>query len=257
MSQTRYRKQVTTSPAHPSDGDYYAIGISPPSVSDETYCRVTIDGRNWGGSGRRFDTRKEAIAYIRHRLNTIEQKAHDDRRRGSINHYPEPPTPSNTAYVVHPDYENEIGPREIWGDTTLGAFGVASRSRFENQPWYQTREEYDTWGKPICGTDTVLQVSTERHGSDTLYWFTARNGSVMMVEYRAGGSIINVSETSWTFLTRIAGGIGLIYSVPNDCQHLSTEDTPFRVGTSEDAILAWLDQHQPEFRLQRGGESTR
>lgn len=246
MSQTKYRKKIATNPAHPSGSDHYAIGISPPTAYDNIYCRVRVQGKSWGRSCRRFETRSEAIDYIRQTLNELEKKSLDDKYRGSINHYPEPPKPSNTRYVVHPDYDGEIGPREVWGDATLGSFGVASQSRFEDQPWYQIRDEYTDWGKPLRGDDIILRLFGERHTQYAYWWFTVSDDSVQMVEYQFGRPSITVSESSWTSVTRRAGGIGLTRAKPLDRRHLPPEHTPFRIGHSEETIVEWLQQHPPE-----------
>lgn len=246
MPRTKYRKEITADPAHPSGNDHYAIGISPPNASDNIYCRVRVEGKSWGRSSRKFETRSEAIDYIRQTLNEIEKKSLDDKYRGSIDYYPEPPKPSNTRYVVHPDYEGEIGPREIWGDATLGSFGVASQSRFEDQSWYQTRDAYADWGEPLREEDIVLQIFGERHTQYAFWWFAVSGDSVQMVEYQFGRPSITVSESTWTSVTRRAGGIGLIMSKPLDCRHLPAEQTPFRAGPSDEAIVEWLHQHPPE-----------
>lgn len=246
MSQTRYRKDISTTPAHPSDNDYYAIGIYPPVTQDDAYCRVRVHGRSWGRSGRRFDARSEAIDYIHNTLDGIEAKALDDKRRGSINHYPEPPKPSNTRYVVHPDYDGEIGPREIWGDATLGSFGVTPQSRFETEPWYQTRDSYTNWGKPLSEGDVVLRLFGRKHRQDTFWWFTVSGDTLHMIEYRIGGPLINITESTWTRLTRQVGGIGLTNSEPLDCRHLPVGKTPFRVGLDEKSIQERLLQHPPD-----------
>ncbi|CDK38187.1 MULTISPECIES: hypothetical protein [Halorubrum] len=246
MPRTKYRKEITADPAHPSGNDHYAIGISPPTASDTTYCRVRVEGKSWGRSGRKFETRSEAIGYIRQTLDDLEEKSLDDKYRGSINYYPEPPKPSNTRYVVHPDYEGEIGPREIWGDATLGSFGVASQSRLEEKPWYQVRDAYADWGKPLREGDTVLQLFGERHTQYAFWWFTVSDGSVQMIEYQFGRPSVTVSESSWTTVTRCAGGIGLTRAKPLDRRHLPADRTPFRVGHSDEAIVEWLQQHPPE-----------
>ena len=194
MSRTKYREEITTDPAHPSDTDHYAIGISPPAVHDDIYCQVRVHGKSWGRSGRKFETRSEAINYIQQTLNELEEKSLDGKYRSSINYYPEPPKPSNTRYVVHPDYEGEIGPREIWGDATLGSFGVTSQSRLEDQPWYQTRNAYTEWINPLREEEIVLRLFGERHNQYAFWWFAVSNGSVQMIEYRFGGPSITVSE---------------------------------------------------------------
>lgn len=246
MPRTKYRKEISTTPAHPSDNDYYAITISPPITRDDIYCRVSVRGRNWGRPGRKFETRSDAIEYIHRNLDKLEEKSLTEKKRCEYHVYPEPPKPSNTRYVVHPDYDGEIGPREIWGDATLGSFGVASQSRYETQPWYQTREAYTKWASQLRESELVLRIFAKELSSHAYCWFAAAGDTAQMVEYQFGRPYIKATPIPWTSVTRRVGGIGLTRAKPLDYRYLPVERTPFRVGPDEDAIKNWLQQHPPE-----------
>lgn len=246
-NRTKYRKEVKKTGAHPGDGDHYSIFIRPPLNRDDIYCDVQFDGRTWGEGGRAMECREEAIEYIRDRLAGLDEKATDDKRRGSVNHYPAPPKPANTRYVVHPDYEDEIGPREIWGDATLATFGAEPNSRYADQSWYQTRDAYREWLEPIRDADgeLVYRVYAQDLTAIAYWWYLFDGDDLRMVRYRPKCGRSKVRMSSWTSATRRAGGIGITNAPPADCRLVDVDETPFAAGLEADAIETWLDQHGP------------
>mgnify|MGYP006299360619 CR=1 FL=1 len=249
MSQrTKYRKELNEWVLGPDDGDHYAIGVEPPLNRDDVYCRLDVKGRTWGGSSRQVDTRDDAIAWLHEKLAELEQKALDDKLRGSVSRYPEPPKPSNTRYVVHPDYEGEIGPREVWGDATLSSFGVETTSKFEDTSWYETRDAYQEWLAPLRESpgDRVCRVFAQDLTEMAYWWAMAGEDELHWIRYRPRSDRLAVQTTSWTSATRRAAGIGLTTAPPADVRLFDIKETPLAHGVLEDDIRTWIDAHDVE-----------
>ncbi|QCC60735.1 hypothetical protein NP511_01980 [Natrinema thermotolerans] len=245
---TKYRKEVSTGGIHPGENDHYAIGVRPPMNGNDVYCLIQFDGGTWGEGGRSVESRDEAIEYIHDRFEGLEQKATDDKRRGSINHYPEPPKPANTRYIVHPDYEDEIGPREVWGDATLATFGAEPTSKYADKPWYQTRDAYHEWLEPVreADGDLVYRIYARDITEMAYWWYVAVDGELHMVRYRPDSGRRKIVTSTWTSATRRAGGIGITNAPPADCRLLDVDETPFSAGLEDDAIEEWLERHAPD-----------
>lgn len=249
MSQrTKYRKEVDHRTRRPDDGDHYAIAVHPPLNRDDVYCRVYCEGRKWGGSGKPLESRDDAVKYIQKKLDELEEKALDDKPRGSVPKYPEPPKPANTRYVVHPDFDGEIGPREVWGDATLESFGVSPASKYEDQDWYETREAYEEWLAPLrdLAEKQVLRIyaqdltemgyrwaMVDADDEDTLHW----------IRYRPRQDRLDVTTTTWTSATRTVGGIGITHAPPADIRHKVVSKTPFLAVTLGDGdVREYIDR---------------
>lgn len=248
MSQrTKYRKEVHRRTRMPDDGDHYALAVHPPLNRDDVYCRVYCEGRNWGGSAKALESRDAAIEYIQNRLEVLEEKATDDKNRGSVPKYPEPPKPANTRYVVHPDYDGEIGPREVWGDTTLASFGVESTSKYEEQSWYETRDAYQKWLAPLReapGAQVVRLYAQDL--TEMAYWWAMVDNdteTLHWIRYRPKSDRLKVSTTTWTSATRAVGGLGLTHAPPADLRHIAKSKSPYLAGLDEDAVREWIDRH--------------
>lgn len=235
----------------PDDGDHYAFALHPPLLRDDIYCQVYCRGRTWGGSAKSLENRDTAIEYIHQKLSELEEKALDDKYRGSIPRYPEPPKPANTRYVVHPDYEGEIGAREIWGDATLSSFGAGTSSQYADKPWYQTRDAYREWLEPLRdeGGDQVYRVYTKDITEMAYWWYivpeTGGEEELHYVRYRPESQRLKIGTESWTSATRQAGGIGITNPPPADCRHLHISDTPFQAGVEEENIRDWIERESP------------
>lgn len=248
---TKYRKEVDKHTTMPGDDDHYALAVHPPLNRDDIYCRVSCEGRNWGGSAKPLESRDDAVDYIRTKLDELEEKALDDKERGSVPYYPEPPKPSNTRYLVHPDYDGEIGPREVWGDATLTSFGVSSTSQYEDQPWYETRDEYQEWLAPLreLPGKQVLRVYARDLTEMAYRWAMADpddEETLYLVRYRPQQDRLNVTTTTWTSATRTVGGIGITHAPPADLRHVVVSKSPFLAGTDENEIRAYIDRSDIE-----------
>jgi hypothetical protein len=245
----KYRLEVDAIERHPGDNDHYALAVEPPLNRDDVYCRINCQGRTWGGSSKALETRDAAIEYIHERLERLEEKALDDKYRG-VTRYPEPPKPANTRYVVHPDYEGEIGPREVWGDATLSTFGAgAADSQYAETPWYQHREAYDEWLAPLREDPGALvyRVYAKDIAEMAYFWYVVdENDQLFAVRYRPeSGRLKGPFESSCTSATRRAGGIGITNAPPADCQHLNVDQTPFANGVDGEAVTEWIETESP------------
>jgi len=241
---TKYQHEIDTTPGNPTDGDYYVIMIRPPRTTDGVYCRVEPRGRSWGRSGYPVESRTEAIEYIRDKLEELERKATDDKRHPGVNAYPEPPKPSNTLYVVHPDFEGEISPREVWGDATLSSFGVETGSKYADREWYETRETYQQWLAPLRDDESAALRLYALHLTEMEYWWYSAdgNGGVDAIRYASGSDRVKDYTASWTSATRQVGGIGLTSRPPADLRRQEVSETPLGVDDARE----WIDDHEVE-----------
>lgn len=251
----KYRLEVSATTRGPDEGDHYALAVHPPLNRDDVYCRVYCQGRTWGGSAKPLASRDAAIDYIHEQLEDLEAKALDDKHRGSVPRYPEPPTPSNTRYIVHPDYEGEIGPREVWGDATLATFGAGdASSAYAGRPWYQSRDAYQEWLAPLRDApgERVCRLFAMDLTEMAYWWFVVEEHEdeeepeLHGVRHRPTQGRITVGAWTWTSATRRVGGIGITHAPPADCRHLDVEATPFATGVGERAVEAWIDEEEPE-----------
>jgi hypothetical protein len=247
----KYRKELHRYTRMPDDGDHYCLAVHPPLNSDDVYCRVYCEGRNWGGSARAMEGRDEAIDYMQSKLDELEEKATDDKRRGSISYYPEPPKPANTRYVVHPDFDGEIGPREVWGDATLESFGVSPDSTYEDQAWYETRQEYQEWLEPLRDMSgrAVLRLYAQDLTQMAYWWYMADRDdedTLYRVRYRPKAEKLDFATVSWTSATRTVGGIGITHAPPADIRTRARSQTPFIYGTDENDVQNWFDEEDME-----------
>lgn len=246
----KYRKEVDTGTALPDDGDHYAITVQPPMNADSEYCRIAVNGRTWGRGGRVVESRQEAIEYLQERIDELEAKATDDKYRGSLPRYPEPPKPANTRFRVHPDFEDEISARELWGDATLASFGADTGSKYADRPWYQHRDAYQEWLAPLREAPgaQVLRVYAQDLTEMAYRWAMLDNDTETLhwIRYRPNSDRLKVSSTSWTSATRTVGGIGITYAPPADLRHLVKSKTPFLAGLDEDDVREWIDHHEVE-----------
>lgn len=247
----KHRMEVGTAAAQPDDGDHYAIKIRPPLTDDGAFCDVKVAGRTWGQGGRAEPSQQAAIDYIRSKIAEWETKANDDVYRGSLPRYPEPPKPANTRFIVHPDYEGQISPREIWGDTTLGAFGVDTTAKFDETPWFEAQSAYDEWIAPIREAGdgaTALRVYTKAHANMAYFWVLAfdEDRPPHIVRYVPHADTIRRAPKSWTQVTRMAGGIGLTHPDPADIRHVPVEESPFAAGIATAEIESWIEAAEIE-----------
>lgn len=242
----KYRKEVDTGTAHAGDGDHYAITVSPPLSADSEYCRIAVNGRTWGGGGRAVESREAAVDYLQERIDELEAKATDDKRRGSLPRYPEPPKPANTRFRVHPDFDDEIAARELWGDATLASFGADTGSKYADRPWYQHRDAYQEWLAPLRDHVDVLRVYAKDLTEKAYWWYTVANEQLIGVRYRAKAQRSKYFESSWTSATRRVGGIGITNAPPADLRYVTIDGSPFAEGVDENAVEGWLDQSAPE-----------
>jgi len=251
MSQrTKYRKEVHRRTRMPDDGDHYALAVHPPLNRDDVYCRVYCEGRNWGGSAKPLESRDAAVEYIQDKLDELEEKATDDKNRGSVSYYPEPPKPANTRYVVHPDFDGEIGPREVWGDATLASFGVQNSSKYEDQQWYETREEFQDWLAPLREAPgaQVVRIYAQDLTEMAYWWAMLDNDTETLhwIRYRPNSDRLNVSTTTWTSATRTVGGIGTTHAPPADLRHFVVSKTPYLAGVEEADVRDYIESHDIE-----------
>lgn len=244
----KYRKGVATGTAHPDDGDHYAITVQPPLNRDDEYCRITVNGRTWGKGGRAVESRSAAIDYLQDTVDGLDRKARDDKDRGSLPRYPDPPKPANTRFRVHPDFEDEIGARELWGNATLASFGADSGSKYAEAPWYQHRETYRKWLAPLRDAQggRALRVLARDPNWMTCFWYVVHEDQLCVATCRPNGHKQSVGESQWTSATRRVGGIGITNAPPADIRTLDVDETPFANGLSEESVLVWLDEHEPE-----------
>jgi len=252
MSRTkRYREvEISRTPPHPDDGDHYALSVFPPMNRDDVYCRIQQRGRTWGRGSHAAESRDEAIDHLHNCLDRYEEKATDDKDRGSLPRYPEPPKPANTRFAVHPDFEGEIAARELWGDATLASFGGGTDSKYADRPWYETREAYQEWLAPLRQAPgaQVLRVYAQDLTEMAYRWAMLDNDTETLhwIRYRPNSDRLTVTTTSWTSVTRIVGGIGTTNAPPADLRHLVKSKTPFLAGLDEDGVREWIDRHGVE-----------
>jgi len=244
----KYRKEVDTGPAHPGDGDHYAITVQPPLNNDDEYCRIRVSGPTWGRGSRAVGSRAAAIGFLQDKIDELDQKARDDTYRGSLPRYPDPPKPANTKFRVHPDFDDEIGARELWGDATLASFGADSGSKYAEKPWYQHRDAYQECLAPLRDAqgERVLRVLETDIGWLAYYWHIVEGGQLYVARYRPEHDRSSFTASEWTPATRRLGAVGITNPPPADIRTFGVNDTPFATGVGEEAVLDWLDQQEPE-----------
>lgn len=243
----KYRKEVGTGTAHAGDGDHYAFTVQPPLNSDDEFCRIKVNGRTWGQGGRAVESRSAAIDYLQDKIGELDQKARDDKYRGSLPRYPDPPKPANTKFLVHPDFDDEISARELWGDATLASFGADSGSKYSEKPWYQHRDVYQEWLAPLRDAqgERVLRVLATDIGWLAYFWHIVEDDQLYVTRYRPEHDRASVGPSDWTPATRRLGAVGITNPPPADIRTFGVDETPFANGVDEEPVLAWLDEHEP------------